>query len=627
MTAMTTSYYHQLRNQEVSAILAGLCVLSLCLSGCSNSSTTESGAPGTTGVTNAAQSSTECAGSLASAWDQVQPQRLGLSSYKATALAILNQWLSKCGQKQLQVLGDEESDLKRESMSDAQMRRIVAQRFSDRDIEHLRDVIVFRELAIHLMDQANNDVDRLVAIFDHVVRNIDLIADNTDTPALTPFERLMLGQGTAADRAWIFAEILRQAQMDDAVIVLPATGEQNDAWLLGAFADDQLLLFDPRLGLVIPSSDAEGKSDIPRKPASLEELAAEGEILGAFGEGYPLKDDDFKSVRIRAIGESSFWSHRIQVLQAELAGERTVVVFDPFDDETDACQMARLSAAGGDLWSQEDVGIWEYPEQQMTAAELRDESLVSRVESMMGSFDVPLTIEARATMRGKILDTQDRESYDRQLENVIETAALIEHEAVEDLIPAARNVFVVDQEVLADFGAGDAVRFELFIGAGEVNVANFEIDDPSTPFQATVKQKIEKERDQYKTRVMQVMGQINSDVVSGYQQVRLNSPGNLVGTLKTFYDDATQDAMYWSGLCQMENEDYDSAITTLSTYLRTHPEGRRRDTARLLVARMLAQKEDWSKAVETIQPTIDANAPQKVGNEFLKKRWEAQASE
>ena len=606
-------------------LTATMCIVSLCLSGCGKggASTTTSAGAGKT-----ARSSTDCANSLANVWGQVQPERLGLSSDKATVLPVLNSWLSDCGLSQLKVLVDEEPALKRALLSEAQKRRVVAQRFSARDIEHLRDVIVFRDLADQLMGLADNDVDRLVAVFDYVVRNIDLVAADDDRPALTPFELLMLGQGTAADRAWVFAEILRQASMDDAVIVRPANFD-GEAWLLGAFAGDQLLLFEPQLGLAIPSVDDDVTTPIPRKPAALQELAADGEVLGAFGDDYPLNDKDFSSFEILAVGESSFWSHRAQVLQAELSGDRAVVLYDPFDDETENCQMERLTAMGGDLWSRDAIGLWDYPEKQMTAAELRDEAMAGRVDTIMGSFDVPLSVQAQATMRGRILEMQDRQDYDsRKEETRVETVVLIEHEAVEDLIPPARTPFVVEQDVLADFVTGEVVRFELFIGPDGVTAANFEVDDSSEAFRGTVTQDIEKERDQYKTRVKQITGQIDSAVVSGYQQVRLQSSRaqNLVGNLKTFYDDAAQDAMFWSGMCQFENEEYESSITTFYTYLRTHPEARRQATARLLVGRILAGQKKWAKAAEALEPTIDADEPQKAGNAWLHKRWKAQAS-
>ena len=97
------------------------------------------------------------------------------------------------------------------------MKEAEADDFSQRDVAHIRTSLLMKAIVDDVTKGLDNDVDRAGVLFDFVTRNVQLVADENALP-LTPYEMLIFGEGTAADRAWIFAGLLRQLKLD-AVIV------------------------------------------------------------------------------------------------------------------------------------------------------------------------------------------------------------------------------------------------------------------------------------------------------------------------------------------------------------------------------------------------------------------------
>jgi hypothetical protein len=73
-----------------------------------------------------------------------------------------------------------------------------------------------------------DDVERAKSLFDWTVRNIQLEPDDPNRIPRFPWETLLYGQGTASERAWVFILLLRQLEIDAAVLAIdvgPAAGE------------------------------------------------------------------------------------------------------------------------------------------------------------------------------------------------------------------------------------------------------------------------------------------------------------------------------------------------------------------------------------------------------------------
>src|SRR5690606_33367048 len=130
-----------------------------------------------------------------------------------------------------------------------------------RDASHIRNALMYRAIAASLVANHADDRDRARAAFDLTVRQIALMSTFVASSPLGLFEVLLCGPCTAADRLWVFAEIMRQLGIDCVVIEpkSPEADAQIPARLVGAIVEGVgVLLFDPQLGLPIAHVDDRG---------------------------------------------------------------------------------------------------------------------------------------------------------------------------------------------------------------------------------------------------------------------------------------------------------------------------------------------------------------------------------
>jgi hypothetical protein len=203
-------------------------------------------------------------------------------------------------------------------------------------------------------------------LFDWTVRNIQLDYERSDHVPQVPWETLFLGHGTAWERAWTYILLLRQCDIEAAVLALPAKDsssakEQLKPWCVAVLLGDKekhLYLFDPQLGLPIPAANgiAAGKSgQLEVKPAMLEEVVRNPQILDrlslAADQPYWPRKADWK--RAVALIEASplYVEPRAKRIESSLAGERKLAL-----SAEPSRQAARLKAAGVG-----DVRLWDLP--------------------------------------------------------------------------------------------------------------------------------------------------------------------------------------------------------------------------------------------------------------------------
>ncbi len=117
-------------------------------------------------------------------------------------------------------------------------------------MQHIRQSILLARMARRIAEGRETDRERAKAAMTLIAQQVDPLPQSTaaDRP-LTPFEALLIGRGTAADRAWIFAEILRQIRVD-VVVFLHADPQVPP--LLGVLGASEILLFDPLTGFPVP---------------------------------------------------------------------------------------------------------------------------------------------------------------------------------------------------------------------------------------------------------------------------------------------------------------------------------------------------------------------------------------
>ena len=229
--------------------------------------------------------------------------------------------------------------------------------FTTSDLEYVRGCLFLGGVARYVRQSAKGDLEYARALFDWVVRYVQLEPNESRTGG-TPLEICMRGTGSANERSWVFLELLRQAGLRGCVVGIPARedAQRIAPWLCGLFVDDQVHLFDPTIGLPAPSGDG----DI----ATLAELAANPALLAeafSFGKGfeYPTTVAEAKRFSILLIVEPVMLAPRMRFLQDRLTGAGRAELFVDFD-----ALQRQAFAALEPVTDNGGVHVWQFPKQQ-----------------------------------------------------------------------------------------------------------------------------------------------------------------------------------------------------------------------------------------------------------------------
>lgn len=230
-------------------------------------------------------------------------------------------------------------------------------------------------------------------LFDWTVRNIQLdpllpyaaeavgtsaAPESANTPArptLPPFARgvpgpgyqhevwqtLLMGHGDAWERARVFGTLARQQGIDTVVLAIfdVNVSPRPQAWGVAVLLGEDLFLFDPALGLPLPSADGQGV-------ATLAELRDHPERLAALDideqARYPVQGRDLQHVVALVDAAPAALSSRMQRLERQLVGAHRMVLTTrptPLADRVRKCQGIN------------SVNLWTAPwEAEMFAAAL-----------------------------------------------------------------------------------------------------------------------------------------------------------------------------------------------------------------------------------------------------------------
>jgi hypothetical protein len=327
--------------------------------------------------------SSRCEDLLNTALNQLKPQRLNIDSDRRSTVETLNQWASNCGTPDVKSHQVDPAvvEMIAKVTGSQQMEHFNDKPYSGRDGLHVRTCFLAKRISEFAGAKTQNDLDRVVDLFEYVVRNIDLELQDPKFPPNTLYAALFFGAGTPEDRAWAFASILRQIHLD-AVILRPksAAGGQPDPrrWLVGVPLDGEVYLFDTRLGTPVPAADDDGMSVTVRKPATLAAVKEHDELFRALdlpeGRAYPLHAEDMKDLSVEVVGEISFWLPRTERLQLALSGANSAIIYDPLEDrEGNPGALRRVAEAGKGHWDAAAVTLWPHPEAAIEMFESRSE--------------------------------------------------------------------------------------------------------------------------------------------------------------------------------------------------------------------------------------------------------------
>ena len=264
-----------------------------------------------------------------------------------------------------------------------------------RDGRHIEDNLLYHDVATRVAGEGD-DLTRVRRLFDWVVRQNMLVPNGAlGLPGIPqaqarPYDVMLRGMATEggngwSDRGWLFMTLCRQIGVDAGMIVytpparvagpmppsrglgpsstpqaMAAIGRPRDArfWAVAVLVGGKPYLFDPAIGLPIPSADGKGV-------ATLEEALTDPRVLAQLD---PPSDDfdptrpsrptrlDLAASSLGVQFESSLGSlsPRMKLFQQDLKSKNRMVLYRDPVELADAFRKAMGDRCGG-------VGLWRMP--------------------------------------------------------------------------------------------------------------------------------------------------------------------------------------------------------------------------------------------------------------------------
>jgi hypothetical protein len=248
-----------------------------------------------------------------------------------------------------------------------QLKDLSRMEFSRFDGYALQEAVWLRDIGRWARGDVLDDLERAKCLFDWTVRNVQLDADNPQRIPRFPWETVLFGRGTASERAWVFMLLLRQLDIDAAILAIeegggekgeesgkkdaarprsggpapgPGTSVRSEApagtlrpWCVGVLIEGNVYLFDPMMGLPIPAADGlklDGAGQLAIQPATLAQAASDEKLLRRLdvNEGRPYRVKASQAARVTALLEASpsYLACRMGLLESRLSGPRKMVL-------------------------------------------------------------------------------------------------------------------------------------------------------------------------------------------------------------------------------------------------------------------------------------------------------------
>jgi hypothetical protein len=210
----------------------------------------------------------------------------------------------------------EQSALRDQFALDAgEMAEVESSVFTPLDAHHFQFCMLLRDALRSLRLEDRSPLDKATAGFNWVVRQIAFEERQGD--ACPPDFVLRRGWGTALERSLVFMSVLHQLGIDGCMILVSGPKQESPMgyWIPGALVDNEIYLFDTRLGLALPGG--------PNKIATLKQLRAQPQLLKNLSADpklpYDVSAEQVKKLEILASCNLSAMSPRMQYLNDVLA--------------------------------------------------------------------------------------------------------------------------------------------------------------------------------------------------------------------------------------------------------------------------------------------------------------------
>jgi hypothetical protein len=369
---VNTSSFRSLRAQAALWCLALLASIGLSLSGCGSSS--DSTGDSTAGTTNSAEYRLPVLRNAIHILGNLErfDQQLALDQ----VVDRLNQWVNL--QKfDVDWTPDPFMDtmLPKRYVGSPWLAQLPDKLFNhEMDGDFLEEATWLRDISNSARGDKLDDLSVAENLFDWTVRNIQLIVPYQPKPGQKaielqslivspvilsrhlPSDVLLLGYGTAQQRAWIFILLARQQGLDAVMLATPDPDhpDQPRPWLPAVLHKDgeheQLYLFDSSLGLPIPGPGGKGI-------ATLDQAVDDPTVLGQLdlddSHHYPIKAAEAKQAIAMIEASPGYLTRRMKLLEAQLVGkERLVLSSSPAETAARLKKVSHLSS---------DPQLWTLP--------------------------------------------------------------------------------------------------------------------------------------------------------------------------------------------------------------------------------------------------------------------------
>ena len=244
------------------------------------------------------------------------------------------------------------------------------------DVAALRDQRWLADISTTARGDAIDDLDVATRLFDWTVRSLAIDTDPPMVPSETtpgsrwflPGEILLSGRASAAQRSWIFLQLLRHAGLDG---VMLATGPADSPrpWVPAVLSGGEAYLFEPTYGLPVPGPGGKGVATVRQAAGDPTVLAG----LSLPDRSYPVQAADMTRLSILVAADPWLLSRRMHLLDKRMAGSRAVSLALAASAVAERARAALPEAAAETA----AAGLWEFPWE--TAARRREPAVQSAI--------------------------------------------------------------------------------------------------------------------------------------------------------------------------------------------------------------------------------------------------------
>ncbi len=244
------------------------------------------------------------------------------------------------------------------------------------DVAALRDQRWLADISTTARGDAIDDLDVATRLFDWTVRSLAIDTDPPMVPSETtpgsrwflPGEILLSGRASAAQRSWIFLQLLRHAGLDG---VMLATGPADSPrpWVPAVLSGGEAYLFEPTYGLPVPGPGGKGVATVRQAAGDPTVLAG----LSLPDRSYPVQAADMERLSILVAADPWLLSRRMHLLDKRMAGSRAVSLALAASAVAERARAALPESAAETA----TAGLWEFPWE--TAARRREPAVQAAI--------------------------------------------------------------------------------------------------------------------------------------------------------------------------------------------------------------------------------------------------------